>query len=232
MSGAALIDLDPRTGAPVKLDREWDRARELLAEGRRTAEEFANEIERLRALHLHAGHGGDRRSKNQVSHRETLDPEKGFQAALERELSVAKATAYRILDRARYTRMLRLISEGESVKYLTGTGAKRTEKTFAPDVDAMQRARELLDDVVTGDVKPSAAFAGVVGESRRVGKTGKRERGEVDHAVNIERGLKALGTSLPHWRDVTPGNRHVLEDMWAQLVDAGLIPTTWKGISA
>lgn len=209
------------------LDSRWDRARLLLNDGKRTAEEFAAEIERLRESFYNEGRGGDRRSKNQTPHVAAFDPAPGFQAAVRRELGISDDTARRILDRVRYTRMLASAAAGEEVKYLTGTGAKKHEASFLPSEEAMTKARDLLADVVAGDVKPSAAWAGVVGETRRVAATGKKERAATDHAENLRRALRAFGTSLEHWRSLSTAERADIEQGWAQIVAAGLIPSTW-----
>ena len=219
--------------APLaRLDPAWDHARELLRDGRRTAEEFAEEIERLRERYLHEGHGGDhgtnQHAKWQVSQGVKLASGAGFVAQLEVQLGLHPEQAKRILDRVRYTRMLRAAADGQAVKYLTGTGKGKHEETFLPDDEAQARAQRLLDEVVAGDVKPSAAWAGVCGEARRVAASGKKERAAINHEENIARGLKKLATSLEHWAELTPAGRARLESLWNQLRKAGVIPTTWQ----
>ncbi len=226
-SAQTLTPYAPADSAIEVLDSRWDHARALMQEGKRTAEEFASEIERLRKLYLIDKTSNLKRGNSPTSQRGTSETDLGLQAAISRELGISKNTAYRILDRARYTRMLASAAAGEEVKYLTGTGNKKREACFLPSEDAMVKARELLDDVVAGDVKASAAWAGVVGETRRVAKTGKKERSATNHFGNIRGALIALANSLEHWSALSTEERAILEGGWAQLAASGLIPSTW-----
>lgn len=197
-----------------QLDPQWTKARELLALGRRTAEAFAAEIERLRAIYLRQGQG--RRSD---LHESADNSAEGFSAQLEAQLGLHREQARRILDRVRYVRMLRAAAEGEAVRYLTGTGSEQKEKIFEPDDEAQARARQMLDDVMAGDVKASAAWAGIVGEGRRVAQTGKKQRAAVDHAMNISNAIAKLKTSLPHWRSISPNERALIENEFLAIKD-------------
>lgn len=214
MNATSPLSVVYTPSAAPRRDPQWNKARELLALGRRTAEAFAEEIERLREVYLldkNANLHNLRRGKAPMSQSVTSGIGEGFVAQLEAQLGLHREQARRILDRVRYVRMLRAAAEGEAVKYITGSGAERSEKIFEPTEEARARARQLLDDVVAGDVKASAAWAGIVGEGRRVAQTGKKERAAVDHAMNISNAIAKLKTSLPHWRKIAPNERALLE---------------------
>ena len=198
-----------------RLDPEFDHARKLRDEARdlstdavRKICDYAAEIERLRVAFLQPA-GLRRGSEAQGVLQKN---EGGFQAQLETQLGLHHEQAKRIIDRGRYMAMLRNAAAGKTIKYVTGTGAERKEKTFSPDSEARQCAQQALDAVMAGDVKPSAAWAGVIGESRRVAKTGKKERAAIDHAANLSNAVAKFKTSLPHWRQIPPGERAFIEN--------------------
>ncbi len=187
--------------------------------------EYADEILRLRATYS-LGQGGDRKSK---SHGVILIASAGgFQAVLARELGLHPEQARRLMDRAEYVSRLRMAAAGRTVKYLALREGEKREVAFEPHAESRARARQLLNDVIAGDVKPSAAWAGLVGEGRRVAETGKKERAAINHEENIARGLKKLATSLEHWAELKPSGRARLESLWNQLRQAGAIPSTWQ----
>jgi hypothetical protein len=223
MSSSSVIETveeSPR----VRLDPEWDPARELLAQGRRTAEEFCDEIERLRERFLRDKNANLRRGNSPTAQ---SVPSEGFQTHLETQLGMHHEQARRILDRVRYTRMLRAVADGNAVKYLTGTGRKKHEETFIPKGESRERAAVLLDAVIAGDEKPSAAWAGVVGEQKRVAETGKKERAAVDHYRNCDRAIAKWATSLQHYYDFTEPQQRYLDATWEELVKAGIVPEKW-----
>lgn len=181
-----------------KLDPRWNRARELLASGRKVAMLFATEIESLRAEYLHEGHGGDRRSKNQVSQDEKLDREKGFVAAVERELSISPATAYRWINDALRFRQMQDITIGE-VREIDGKAV--TEEVRARAEEAIAAMQE------DPSVRPARVWAGLWGGAKTKGV----QRAAVDHGMNISNAIAKLKTSLPHWRKLDPHDRAHIE---------------------
>jgi hypothetical protein len=225
--------LSPQTldGASLtRLDPEWDNARELrdAARGLGTGAvqkicALVLEIERLRGLFLQPPglrHG----SESQLVIQKNRG---GFQAQLEAQLGLQPEQARRLLERGRYMAMLRAIAEGKEVKYLTGTGQKGHEKTFVPNKESQERALGLLDAVIAGDEKPSAAWAGLVGEETRIAQTGKKERQAVNHYRNCERAIAKWSTSLEHYYNFTPPQQGYLDATWEELLDAGVIPEKW-----
>lgn len=208
---------DPETGlvtdVEIALDPSWDRARELLAQGRFVASALAEEIERLRA-EFSKGQGGDRKSKSQVL---ILKQGDGFQAQLRAQLGLHPQEAKRLLDRAARIQLLERIrgSEPGEVILLPGDGASLQ---ITEEVQA--RAAAALSQIELGTVPASRAWTGF-----RTGQEPGSTRAAVDHAKNIARGLTALQTSLPHWDELDTDTRATLEKGWALIVD--LIPSTF-----
>lgn len=198
-------------------DPEFDRLRQLHAIVRAKAgphmEAFiaeADEIQRLRERFLGVGHGGARKGSSFTPVK--LDQETGFCAKLKSELGLQPEQAKRLEERADYVRRLRLAAAGQPVPYITGTGRAKEAKTFKPDDQAALMARSALEAVMAGDVPPSRAWAGLVGEGKRVAESGKKERAAVDHAMNISNAIAKLKTSLPHWREISAIERAHIEN--------------------
>lgn len=201
---------------------EWDRARALLAEGRRAACELGAEILRLRELYLHRGHGGDRRGDRRSSGTFVqLEKKGGFVAELEAQLGMHHETARRLLLDLEREREIRAIAEGAVEVIVEG----EVERVVTPEVQAAAQriVRELDQDP---RARPARKWAGLWGAAATAG----RERAPTNHARNLERGIKALAMSLEHWADLSPEERATVEHYWSCLAQSGLIPETWKRV--
>lgn len=206
------IDVDNETA----LDPAWDRARELLSQGRFVASALAEEIERLRA-EFSKGQGGDRKSKSQVVILKNGD---GFQAQLRAQLNLHPQQATRLLENAARTRLLAQMSDAEDGERLVcqvGKGFDSIEVT--PENRAL--ARVALTDLSLGNITAGRAWAGVMGGGATIGKN----RAAVNHHANLKRALKALANSIDHWAELTPEERADIEGGWSQLVK--YLPATW-----
>jgi hypothetical protein len=208
------------TSAPAmrsQLDPRWNKARELFANARRFASEFADEIDRLRAEYLGEGHGGDRRS-HQESHGETLDRNEGFKAAVARELGISPATAYRYLATVKAVGICQQIEqapEGEVIELEQGGSYEVTE-------EIREKARQLREEIVTGGVPMNRALPAVAGMFNvQGGGTGGKEA--TNHPANTWAGLQKLRTSLKakHWRQGKMAGKADWDkavDEWASLL--------------
>lgn len=181
---------------PTRLDPAWDKAREYLLKGRQAAAGLADELERLRGRFLHQGHGGDRRSKDQVSHSGTLDPDEGFQAAVERELGLAKTTAYRYLN---FAKAVRLCDEIEHAP--KGETIDLAEGTYEITDDVRKKAQALRSALIAGDTPMNRALPAIAGMFSVPGG-GTGGKAATNHSQNIYAGLQKLRTSLmpSRWR--------------------------------
>lgn len=202
-------------GTGVDVDPAWDRARELLAEGRRCARELAAEIERLRAEYS-TGHGGARRGSS--SQLVNLKQGEGFVAQLRAQLQLHPEQARRLLLDAQRERQIYAIASGEVEVVEDESGAR-------PVTEEVREAAQQAVRAIEADpgVRPARAWAGLWGRAATAG----RARREVDHAANIARGITALKTSLAHWAEFTPRERAALEQAWADLV-LPVLPQTWR----
>ena len=203
------------TDSDVALDPSWDRARELLSQGRFVASALAEEIERLRAAH-DKGYGGNRRSSSQVVNLKNGD---GFVAQLRDQLNLHPQKAARLLENAARTRLIGQIADAEigETLYIAPGDVEGIEVT----IERKALAREAMQDLALGNVTAGRAWAGVMGG----GKTLGQNRAEVDHHRNLKRALKALANSLDHWAELTPEERADIEGGWSQLVR--YLPATW-----
>lgn len=212
---------------PVRLDPAWDTARELLQMGRDCAGRLAAEIERLRGIFLRQGQG--RRTDIEPSSQiVTKVQPSGFQAQLAAQLGLHPMQASRILEAADYQRRIESCAAAEIGEEIAWEedGERRTLTVTAEHKAQAEQAIAGL--ALPGATRPSRAWAGIMGEGTRVGTkgSGKVDRQPIDHAKNIARGLTALQTSLPHWKDLSADERFALESAWAKLV-LPLLPATF-----
>lgn len=213
------------TPAPAtrgQLDPRWNKARQLLAQGRQVASEFADEIERLRGLYLGEGHGGDRRSKNQQP---LEDREQGFVAAVERELSISTATAYRYINVVKAVGICQQIEQapdGEVIELEAGS--------YEVTDEVREKARSLRENIVTGAVPMNRAMPAVAGMFHVQGG-GTGGKAATNHANNTWAGIQKLRTSLKarHWRQ-GKGPWDAAVDEWAALL--GQLPDELRAATA
>lgn len=193
----------------------WAEAKKLVTQvrtGARAWLQLGEVLEELRSTYF-AQTAGLRRGNSPSPH--DAATEKGWQAKVREELGISDDTARRwMADAQRYQQLLQITSG--DVRQIDG-------QTITADV--RERAREALD-AIQGDpsVRPARLWAGLWGGAATKGK----QRAAVDHARNIRRGVIALATSLEHWNNLPAQERAAIEAGWAELVDAGLIPSTWR----
>jgi hypothetical protein len=158
------------------------------------------------------------RKNNQAPHGAALDStvsEKGWQAKVREELGISDDTARRwMLDGQRY-RQMRLICAG-----------KVDEVDGHLVTDAVRQEARSAVNAIDADptVRPARRWAGLWGALPTKGT----QRQAVDHARNLRRALIALANSLEYWAKISPTERARIEAGWAELVAAGLIPSTWR----
>lgn len=226
------ITVPEKNVTPVRLDPAWDRARELLEQGRACASALAIEIERLRAAYLHRGQGGDRRGSSFTSVKlETLPGEnrQGFTAQLRDQLGLHPQQAVRIMEAADYQRRIEQVAAAEPGEEIEIPGDSGQPRRLALTAEHIAQAKQAVSSMaLPGAPRPSRAWAGIMGEGTRVGvkNAGKADRQPVNHALNIARGLTALQTSLPHWAELTADERYAIEESWAKLI-LPLLPKTF-----
>jgi hypothetical protein len=141
--------------------------------------------------------------------------EKGWQAKVREELGISDDTARRwMLDSQRYSQML-AISSGAVDQV---DGQKIT-------TEVKERTQEALGAIqLDPTARPARLWAGLWG----AGATKGKQRAAVDHARNIRRAVIAFATSLEHWSELSAAQRAEIEEGWAEVVDAKLIPSTWQ----
>jgi len=188
---SATILRTPREVAAAHLDPKWNKARELLLDGRRVAEEFAQELERLRNQYLRQGQG------RRTDLADDGDQESGFQAAVERELGISKATAYRYIAAIKALEICTQIANaprGEVIE-LPGAGS------YAITPEVREKARAMREAIVVGDVPLNRAMPAVAGMFQVAGG-GTGGKAATNHGANVWAGLQKLHTSLSarHWR--------------------------------
>lgn len=219
----ALPSTRVATSAPSvrsQLDPRWNKARALLAQGRRVASEFADEIERLRDVHLGEGHGGSRQANGfyiQESHDETLDRSEGFKAQVALQLGISPATAYRYISWAKAIRICKQIEQapkGEVIELETGS--------YEVTPEVRERARALCENISTGAVPMNRAMPAVAGMFGVAGG-GTGGKAATNHPQNMWAGvIKLRGSMQPkHWRQGKLPNGKSWDDLvqqWDQLV--------------
>lgn len=151
----------------VVRDPMWDKARRLLAEGRRVAVEFAAEIERLKSAHS-KGYGGDRRSSSQVVN---LKSGEGFVVQLREQLGLHPEQARRLLADVDYQRRIEALTGMEPGEVIAvpgkGREARPVELAVTPRmIELAREAREAWG--APGCPKASRQWAGIAGEGMRV----------------------------------------------------------------
>jgi hypothetical protein len=206
------------TESEIALDPSWDRARQLLSQGRFVAAALAEEIERLRAEFLRQGQGRrtDKQPLSQVVIKVGAD---GFQAQLRAQLGLHPQQAARLLENAARTRLIAQMTDAEDGETLYAAGDDIEGIEVTPERRAL--ARSAMTDLSLGNITAGRAWAGVMGG----GKTAGKNRAETDHHRNLKRALKALANSLDHWAELTPEERADIEGGWGQLVR--YLPATW-----
>lgn len=227
MKSTALVP--EKNVTPVRLDPAWNRARELLEMGRACACELAAEIERLRAEFLRQGQGRrtDRPGTFFTNVKEVTHL--GFTAQLREQLGLHPEQAKRILEAADYQLRIEQVAEAEPGTEIEIPGAAGQTRRLALTAEHIAQAKQAVAGMaLPGAPRPSRAWAGIMGEGTRVGTkgAGKADRQPIDHSKNIARGLTALQTSLPHWKDLSADERFALESAWAKLV-LPLLPATF-----
>lgn len=199
----------------------WAEARKLVAQvrsGARAWLQLGEVLEELRSQYFDEGRtAGLKRGTVQPARapHDAAHGEPGWQAKVREELGISDDTARRwMLDGQRYRQLLQ-ITDG-AVKEVDG------KKVTAEVVENAKAAlAEIAEDPSS---RPARKWAGVWG----AGATKGKHRAPVDHARNIRRGLVALATSLEHWNDLPAEERVQIENGWREIVEAGLIPSTWR----
>lgn len=202
----------------ARLDPDWDQARSLVAEVRDGARAWMHLGEVLESLRKEFFSKGGRPCKNNSPHDAaslSSPSDTGWQAKVRAELGISDDTARRwILDAQRYGQMYQ-ISAGKVTEI---DGKKVT-------AEVREEAKLALAEIAADPtVRPARKWAGLWGAAPTKGS----QRAAVDHARNIRRAITALATSLEHWNALTPAERSQIESGWAEIVEAGLIPSTWK----
>lgn len=223
----------------VQMDPMWEKARRLLAEGRRVAAEFAREIERLREVYLDEGKRrslqnlkkGDLPKFTNVNFGDTNDL--GFVAQLREQLGLHPEQARRLLAEVDYQRRIEAVAEMEPGSWIEapgkGRGAEPVEIEITPRM--IELAREALEARgAPGCPKASRQWAGIAGEGYRVDsrQEGATERAPTNHFVNIAAAIAKLKNSLrPQVMNELPADQFAeLEKMWRDM--APLIPERWR----
>lgn len=217
MIDPAILDVVGGAGQ----DPAFNRARSLVEAvrtGARAWLELGEVLEKLHEQFFKVGSG--RRTDLQPSPHgaakvSELASDRGWQAKVREELGISDDTARRwILDARRYRQLLQITSgdlreiEGNKI-----TAAVRKEAEIV-----------LTEIAADPTVRPARKWAGLWG----AGATRGTQRAAVDHARNLERGLKALANSLEHWNELPADSRIRIEAGWAELAESGLIPSTWR----
>lgn len=200
----------------------WAEARKLVAQvraGARAWLQLGQVLEELRSEFFAQGdnHGFGRGRPKASPHdaAKLSGDERGWQAKVREELGISDDTARRwMLDAQRYQQLLQI--SGGGVHQVDG-------QNVTPDVRL--KAKEALEVIsVDPSVRPARLWAGLWGANATKGK----QRAATDHARNIRRGLVALANSLEHWNDLPAEERIQIESGWREIVEAGLIPSTWR----
>jgi len=206
----------------------WAAAKKLVAQvraGARAWLELGQVLESLRAEFFSQGSGGGGDRKSFAANVKITSPhgaakcspndERGWQAKVREELGISDDTARRwMLDAQRHQQILAIVDG--SIQQIDG------QKVTA---EVRARAEEALAALQADpSVRPARQWAGLWG----AGATKGKQRAAVDHGRNIRRALITLANALEHWNDLPADERMEIETGWRDIVDAGLIPTTWK----
>lgn len=207
----------------------WERAKELVGNVRQSMRDIVAlglELDALRRQWFAERSGAGRPSEkncvkgvNAIS-QITIQQVVGWQNRVRQELDISHVTALRLIERAQTVVLLNQVRECAEVTYYTNQKEKRV---IAPTDDMRRMAGEALEQVVAGTVAAPRAWAGVIGEGKRRGKS--VHRAAVDHAGNLKKALASLRTSLPHWRHLDPEERAEIETLWSQVTKH--LPDTW-----
>lgn len=211
---------------PAPVPASWAEAKRLVEKirsGARAWLQLGEVLEALRTQFFAERAGAGRPSDWEKANVKRIAPhdaaqipsDRGWQAKVREELGISDDTARRwMLDARRYGQLLQ-ITDGTVTEV---EGHKVTAK-------ARDAAKAALDEMA-GDptVRPARKWAGVWSS---VTTKGSQRKG-CDHVRNIERGLTALATSLDHWTELPAERRFRIESAWAEIVEAGLIPSTWR----
>ena len=225
---SAITICKPSTEIPTVWDLtdepSWDRARALAAEVRRSAAVIVHlgmEIAALREQWFKQGSRTDLAGNSY----HTANVTRGWEAKVEEELGICHRTALRIMERASTVIMIRQLQAGESVKWVTNR--EQEERVIEPTPELQNMAAQALEQVVAGTIAAGRAWAGLIGESqRRTSQGGVAARANVDHARNLQRAIRALKTSLKHWKHIKGPDRLELEREWKAVVS--LLPETMR----
>jgi len=213
----------------------WEKAREYYRAGAEAIIRLGCEIFALRAEFFAQGVGGGfekgtlRRTpaarclKDADSNnlQKVKNNEAGWQVMVRQELGISDDTARRLMQRAQYVGMLSDLSQGQSVEFYD---SKKNAQTIPSTPENAELAKRTLDDVLSGNVSATRAWAGIIGEGSR--RKAGSARADVNHYRNIEAALIKLSTSLPHWRSITPDQRAHLENMFSMV--SKHFPATWS----
>lgn len=183
----------------------WSRARELYRTAREGAIaiiELGMEIEALQQQH---------KQKNGEA------GEAGWQKIVEQELCISYRTAYRIMERTKYTRMIHsLATSEEPIEY---TDSQKITKTVEPTPELQQLAESQLEDLAAGTISPKRAWAGIMGESsRREQQDGSAERGDANKLKMSARAIASLSVILRCWDDLPLNQQQAIQMHWATKV--------------
>ena len=191
----ATLQVMPALGC----DPKWNRARELLQSGRQTAIAFRAELERLREIYCGEGHGGDRRSQDFKSLTgETLGRDAGFRAAIERELGISPATAYRLLERSEHQERIERVATAK-IGAVIAWREKDKEQTLEVTEERQALARKAVASwALPQSPKPSRSWAGICGEGERVANGGK-DRAPVEPGKQLCAAFRSIQKWAPYF---------------------------------
>lgn len=200
------------------VEASWERARILAGNAKANILELGAV---LRALH-------DTWYRTNQGTRTDLHPvpaahiKQGWREKVREELGISDDTALRIMEQGRYATMLQEISAGRAISY-------RPHKADAPVVvhptpKRQEMATALLNRVLIGDIKASAGWSGLIGETTRADMMDGKKM-PTDHANNLLTAIKKLKTSLAHWSKLTAAQRCAVENEWDAV--RKLLPETW-----
>jgi hypothetical protein len=196
--------------AALRLDPDWDRARELLSEGRQTAIQLAHEIERLKELYMQPA-GLRRGSKSQTV---IQNNDGGFQAKLSSELNLHPQQAARILESASYQSSIIQVADAELGEIVTYTSSKGKEEHLEVTPEAQSLARQAVDEWgMPYSPRPSRQWAGIAGGAETRGK----DRNPVDSAKQVRNALRSLEVHLPRWDSFSPEDQALIAGVAKQI---------------
>lgn len=179
--------------APTKLDRRWDHARALLAQGRHTAALLAEEIERLRGEFLKDKTANLRRGP--ISQVVKSEPGEGFVAQLREQLGLHPMQAKRLVENTARTHLLAQITDaedGETIALPDEGGSLRVT------ADVRDAARAAFQDLTLGNVTAGRAWAGFRGAlATKSTSASPKNRAPVDPAKQLVLAFRSLQKWAP-----------------------------------